>query len=88
MTGTLFAAKMTIISPSSFTFWDSVLLFAAVILGGGSLTGVILGAFLVFGLPEIFRDFAQGAHACVRSGPDDHDDHQTPGHPAPCAPAI
>lgn len=59
MTGTLFAAKMTIISPSSFTFWDSVLLFAAVILGGGSLTGVILGAFLVFGLPEIFRDFAQ-----------------------------
>ena len=59
MTGTLFAAKMTIISPSSFTFWDSVLLFAAVILGGGSLTGVILGAFLVYGLPEIFRDFAQ-----------------------------
>lgn len=59
MTGTLFAAKMTIISPGSFTFWDSVLLFAAVILGGGSLTGVILGAFLVFGLPEIFRDFAQ-----------------------------
>lgn len=49
MTGTLFAAKMTIISPSSFTFWDSVLLFAAVILGGGSLTGVILGAFLVYG---------------------------------------
>ena len=36
-----------------------MLLFAAVILGGGSLTGVILGAFLVYGLPEIFRDFAQ-----------------------------
>ena len=30
MTGTLFAAKMTIISPSSFTFWDSVLLFAVI----------------------------------------------------------
>lgn len=58
MTGNLFAAKMTIISPGSFTFWDSVLLFAAVILGGGSTLGVILGAFLVFGLPEIFRDFA------------------------------
>ncbi len=58
MAGNLFAAKMTIISPGSFTFWDSVLLFAAVILGGGSQAGVILGAFLVFGLPEIFRDFA------------------------------
>ncbi len=58
MAGTLFAAKMTIISPGSFTFWDSVLLFAAVILGGGSYAGVILGAFLVFGLPEIFRDLA------------------------------
>ena len=59
MAGTLFAAKMTIISPGSFTFWDSVLLFAAVILGGGSQAGVILGAFLVFGLPEIFRGFAE-----------------------------
>ncbi len=58
MSGTLFAAKMTIISPGSFTFWDSVLLFAAVILGGGSQGGVILGSFLVFGLPEIFRGFA------------------------------
>ena len=64
MTGTLFAAKMTIISPGSFTFWDSVLLFAAVILGGGSQAGVILGAFLVYGLPEIFRDFA-GARMLV-----------------------
>lgn len=58
MAGAIFAAKMTIISPGSFTFWDSVLLFSAVILGGGSQAGVILGAFLVFGLPEIFRDFA------------------------------
>ncbi|MCH5277636.1 MAG: branched-chain amino acid ABC transporter permease [Desulfovibrionaceae bacterium] len=64
MAGTLFAAKMTIISPGSFTFWDSVLLFAAVILGGGSQAGVILGAFLVYGLPEIFRDFA-GARMLV-----------------------
>lgn len=64
MAGNLFAAKMTIISPGSFTFWDSVLLFAAVILGGGSQAGVILGAFLVFGLPEIFRDFA-GARMLV-----------------------
>jgi branched-chain amino acid transport system permease protein len=59
MAGTVFAAKMTIISPESFSFWESVVLFMIVILGGaGSIAGVILGAFLVVGLPEIFRDFA------------------------------
>jgi branched-chain amino acid transport system permease protein len=34
MAGTLFAAKMTIISPESFSFWESVVLFMIVILGG------------------------------------------------------
>ena len=59
MCGTLFATKMTIISPESFNFWESVQLFMIVILGGaGSIPGVILGAFLVMGLPELFRDFA------------------------------
>lgn len=59
MAGTIFAAKMTIISPESFSFWESVLLFMIVILGGaGNIAGVILGAFLVIGLPEVFRDFA------------------------------
>jgi branched-chain amino acid transport system permease protein len=59
MVGNLYAAKMTIISPESFSFWESVLMFVIVILGGaGSLPGMILGAFLVVGLPEIFREFA------------------------------
>ncbi|MDY0093902.1 MAG: branched-chain amino acid ABC transporter permease [Candidatus Vecturithrix sp.] len=59
MTGNLFAAKMTIISPESFSFWESVLMFVIVILGGsGSIPGMILGAFLVVGLPELFRGFA------------------------------
>ena len=59
MAGTVFAAKMTIISPESFSFWESVVLFMIVILGGaGNIAGVILGAFLVVGLPEVFRDFA------------------------------
>ena len=34
MAGTLFAAKMTIISPESFSFWESVVLFMIGILGG------------------------------------------------------
>ena len=61
MTGTLFAAKMTIISPESFSFWESVVLFLMVILGGsGSIPGVIVGAALVVVLPEVFRGFASG----------------------------
>jgi branched-chain amino acid transport system permease protein len=59
MAGTLFAAKMTIISPESFNFWESVVLFMIVILGGaGNIVGVLLAAFLVIGLPELFREFA------------------------------
>ena len=58
MAGNLFAAKMTLSSPSSFTFWESVVVFAVVILSGGSQIGVLLGTFLIVALPEMFRDFA------------------------------
>ena len=59
MVGDIFAAKMTIIAPESFNFWESVVMFAIVILGGsGSIPGVLLGAVLFVGLPEVFRDFA------------------------------
>lgn len=59
MAGTLYAAKMTIISPESFSFWESVLVFLMVILGGsGSIPGVVLGAALVVVLPEVFRGLA------------------------------
>lgn len=58
MAGNLYAAKMTIISPSSFTFWESVVIFAVVILSGGSQLGVLVGTFLLVALPEMFREFA------------------------------
>ena len=65
MAGTLFAAKMTVVSPESFGFWESVLVFTMVLLGGaGSIPGVLLGAFLVAGLPELFRGL-QGARMLV-----------------------
>jgi branched-chain amino acid transport system permease protein len=58
MAGTIFASKMRTISPDSFTFGESVIMFTIVILGGsGNQKGVILGAFLVMGLPELFRNF-------------------------------
>jgi hypothetical protein len=49
---------MRTISPDSFNFEESVLLFTIVILcGSGNQRGVIAGAFLVMGLPEFFRGF-------------------------------
>jgi branched-chain amino acid transport system permease protein len=59
MAGGIFASKLTIIAPESFSFWESVLMFAVVILGGaGNTLGVLLGAFVIAGLPELFRGFA------------------------------
>ena len=59
MVGSLYAGKTKFIAPVTFSFSESVLLFAIVILGGaGSIPGVVLGAFLIIGLPEVFRDFA------------------------------
>jgi branched-chain amino acid transport system permease protein len=59
MTGTLYAANIRSIEPTSFNFFESVILFAIVILGGaGSIAGVILGAFLLIGLQDLFRDFS------------------------------
>lgn len=58
MAGTLYAANIRTIEPSSFNFYESVILFAIVILGGsGSNAGVILGAFLLVGLQDLFRGF-------------------------------
>ena len=75
MAGDIFAAKMTIIAPESFTFWESVLMFAMVILGGsGSIPGVLVGSFVIIGLPELFRGFARCPHADLRRGNDPDDD--------------
>lgn len=59
MAGTIYAAKMVTISPGSFNFTESVLLFAAVILSGGSQLGVLVSVFLFFGLPEVLRQFSE-----------------------------
>lgn len=58
MAGTLYAANIRSIEPTSFNFFESVILFAIVILGGsGSIAGVLLGSFLLIGLQDLFRDF-------------------------------
>ena len=58
MAGTVYAAKMTTIAPESFNFMESVIIFAVVILSGGSLLGVLISAFLFIGLPELLREFS------------------------------
>lgn len=58
MAGTLYAAKMTIIAPESFNLMESVVIFAVVILSGGSQLGVLVSAFLFIGLPELLREFS------------------------------
>ncbi|MGB9756971.1 MAG: branched-chain amino acid ABC transporter permease [Candidatus Bipolaricaulaceae bacterium] len=58
--GNIFAAKMRMVSPDSFTFMESCLIFCIVLLGGmGSIPGTILGAALVVLFPEVFRPVAQ-----------------------------
>jgi branched-chain amino acid transport system permease protein len=57
--GNLYASKLLIVSPESFSFWESCLMFSIVLIGGmGSVPGVIIGAAAVSLFPEIFRSFA------------------------------
>ncbi len=56
LAGCFFAAKMTAISPETFTFSQSVLILLGVVLGGmGKIPGVIVGAFALVLFPEVFR---------------------------------
>ncbi len=56
--GSFFATRQAFISPESFTFIESAIIVAIVVLGGmGSQTGVVLSTIFLIGLIEIFRDF-------------------------------
>jgi branched-chain amino acid transport system permease protein len=58
--GSFFATRQTFISPESFTFIESAIILAIVVLGGfGSQFGVVIASFILIGLPEIFRDLQQ-----------------------------
>jgi branched-chain amino acid transport system permease protein len=57
--GAFFAHKTGTVSYESFRFTESVTLLAAVVLGGmGTVPGAVLGAALLFALPEKLREFA------------------------------
>ncbi len=58
--GSFFATRQGFISPESFTFSESALVLAIVVLGGmGSQIGVAVAAAVMLGGFEFFREFAQ-----------------------------
>lgn len=57
--GVFFAASQGFVNPTSFTFFESALILAVVVLGGmGSTTGVVAAAVVLTVLPELMREFA------------------------------
>ncbi|HBY57067.1 MAG TPA: branched-chain amino acid ABC transporter permease [Candidatus Atribacteria bacterium] len=58
--GNIYASKLMIVSPESFTFMESCMLFCIVLIGGmGSIPGVLIGSAAISLFPEVFRTFAQ-----------------------------
>ncbi|BBK37123.1 hypothetical protein STAQ_22010 [Allostella sp. ATCC 35155] len=58
--GCFFAARQGFISPESFTFIESAVILAIVVLGGmGSQLGIVLAAIILIGMPEFLRELNQ-----------------------------
>ena len=58
--GVFFAGSLGFVNPESFTFMESALILAIVVLGGlGSNLGVSLAAIVLTFLPEFLREFAE-----------------------------
>ncbi|EAQ65757.1 inner-membrane translocator [Marinomonas sp. MED121] len=58
--GVFFATYQGFVNPSSFTFMESALILAIVVLGGmGSTLGVVIAAFFLTVAPELLREFAE-----------------------------
>ncbi|HKY52812.1 MAG TPA: hypothetical protein VJM08_00840, partial [Anaerolineales bacterium] len=60
LSGAIFASKLSTVYPHSFVLLVSINVLALIIVGGmGSLPGVIVGALLLVGLPELLREFSE-----------------------------
>ena len=58
--GSFFATRQGFISPESFTFIESAVILAIVVLGGlGSQIGVVIAALVMIGGFEVFRDLEE-----------------------------
>ena len=60
LAGAIFAARVNTIFPTSFNLLISVNALSLIIVGGiGSIPGVIVGALVLVGLPELLREFSE-----------------------------
>jgi branched-chain amino acid transport system permease protein len=60
LSGAFFATMIGSIYPHSFTLMISINALAVIIVGGmGSIPGVLVGAIVLVGLPEILREFSE-----------------------------
>ncbi len=58
--GAVFAAKIGSLHPNTFTLLVSINVLAVIVLGGmGSIPGVVVGAFVLVGIPEVLREFGE-----------------------------
>jgi branched-chain amino acid transport system permease protein len=58
LAGGIFAAKVGSVFPQSFTALISINVLSVIIVGGmGSIPGIIVGALVLVGMPEILREF-------------------------------
>lgn len=60
LAGAIFAAQIGSIYPHSFNLIISINVLSLIIVGGiGSLPGVVVGALVLVGMPELLREFAE-----------------------------
>ena len=60
LAGAIFAPKLGAIFPHSFSLLVSINVLCLIIVGGmGSLPGVVVGALIMVGLPELMREFSE-----------------------------
>ena len=56
--GSMFSIQYSAVSPEAFNVTQSIMFFTIVLVGGSaSLPGVLIGTFIMFVLPEMFREF-------------------------------
>ena len=60
LAGAIFASRLSSIFPHSFNLLISINVLSLIIVGGiGSLPGVVVGALVLVGMPELLREFAE-----------------------------
>ncbi len=60
VSGAMFSAFQGFVSPESFVLMESIVIVAMVVLGGmGNVKGVVLGAVLLYAIPEALRHMAK-----------------------------